>query len=178
VTENVIDPTWRTSTVVAICEGMRQTGDYSGCPILADALQDANCADESLLGDLRDSEKEDDAISRQRLVALVASEESEGAVRRVEELAVNVGQPYSPYSYSGPDYDAPTGSLLTYTDIMSTAREYASEAAENGYGDTHIHMGTNEAYKDIDFNRFWEDYQLITGEAVKGHLGRFFSCSC
>ncbi|HUR53963.1 MAG TPA: hypothetical protein VMZ71_07520, partial [Gemmataceae bacterium] len=40
------DPRWRTSTAVAIARRCHETGDYSAMPILADALQDADCADD------------------------------------------------------------------------------------------------------------------------------------
>lgn len=36
---------WRTDTVTQLCLAMRQTQDYSACPILADALQDAGFND-------------------------------------------------------------------------------------------------------------------------------------
>ena len=47
------EPAWRTSTVVGVASQARATGDYSGTPILADALQDAGCCDEELLAHLR-----------------------------------------------------------------------------------------------------------------------------
>jgi hypothetical protein len=34
---------WKSSTVVALAQGMYQTQDFSTCPILADALQDQGC---------------------------------------------------------------------------------------------------------------------------------------
>jgi hypothetical protein len=40
---------WRTETVVALCQAMRQSRDYSAMPILADALQDAEYGDEEVL---------------------------------------------------------------------------------------------------------------------------------
>ena len=40
---------WRTSTVEAIARQMDATGDFSAVPILADALQDAGCDDETML---------------------------------------------------------------------------------------------------------------------------------
>lgn len=44
-----IDPMWRTSTVVALCRQMDESGDFSIVPILADALEDAGCDDVTLL---------------------------------------------------------------------------------------------------------------------------------
>jgi hypothetical protein len=43
------DPTWLTSTVIALAQQMEDSGDFSIVPILADALQDAGCDDEMLL---------------------------------------------------------------------------------------------------------------------------------
>ncbi len=44
-----LDPDWRTSTVVALASQMDASGDFSAVPILADALQDAGCADDVML---------------------------------------------------------------------------------------------------------------------------------
>ncbi|WP_439622154.1 hypothetical protein [Gemmata sp.] len=43
------DPAWRTSTAVAMAKGFVETADFSGMPILADALQDAGCDDPEVL---------------------------------------------------------------------------------------------------------------------------------
>ena len=42
-------PEWRTSTVLALAQQMYDARDFSGMPILADALQDAGCTDEAIL---------------------------------------------------------------------------------------------------------------------------------
>lgn len=44
-----LDPQWLTSTVVALVRQMHESGDFSAVPILADALQDAGCDDETAL---------------------------------------------------------------------------------------------------------------------------------
>jgi hypothetical protein len=46
-------PEWRTSTVVLLARQMDASGAYDALPILADALQDAGCADEAVLGRCR-----------------------------------------------------------------------------------------------------------------------------
>jgi hypothetical protein len=51
----VFDTAWRTSTVLALAKHVDESGDFSVMPILADALQDAGCADEQLLGHCRGS---------------------------------------------------------------------------------------------------------------------------
>jgi hypothetical protein len=48
-----IDPEWRTSTVLGLARSMEATGDFSAVPILADALQDAGCTDETILNQCR-----------------------------------------------------------------------------------------------------------------------------
>jgi hypothetical protein len=42
-------PEWRTDTVIAIARTMYASRDFSGMPILADALQDAGCDSEDIL---------------------------------------------------------------------------------------------------------------------------------
>ncbi|WP_148087863.1 hypothetical protein [Gemmata obscuriglobus] len=42
-------PEWRTDTVLALAQAMYDCKDFSAMPILADALQDAGCADEAIL---------------------------------------------------------------------------------------------------------------------------------
>lgn len=46
-------PEWLTSTVLALAQQMYDTRDFSAMPILADALQDAGCEDESILAHCR-----------------------------------------------------------------------------------------------------------------------------
>ena len=47
------DPTWRTEAVVALARGLYESRDFSAAPVLADALEDARCADAAVLGHLR-----------------------------------------------------------------------------------------------------------------------------
>jgi hypothetical protein len=46
-------PEWLTGTVTALARVMYSTRDFSAMPILADALQDAGCDDEEILGHCR-----------------------------------------------------------------------------------------------------------------------------
>ena len=48
-------PAWRTSTAVALAAQMYASGDFSAMPILADALQDADCDCETVLKHCRDA---------------------------------------------------------------------------------------------------------------------------
>jgi hypothetical protein len=47
------DSDWRTSTAVALAQQMYDSRDFSVMPILADALQDAGCGNEDVLGHCR-----------------------------------------------------------------------------------------------------------------------------
>jgi hypothetical protein len=47
------DPSWRTSTVVAIAKGMYDSRDFAPMPLLADALQDAGCEHADILDHCR-----------------------------------------------------------------------------------------------------------------------------
>jgi hypothetical protein len=47
------DPSWLTSTVVALARGMYDSRDFTTMPILADALQDAGCDSADILGHCR-----------------------------------------------------------------------------------------------------------------------------
>jgi hypothetical protein len=49
----VFDPAWRTSTVLALAERMYESRDFGAMPILADALQDAGCDNDSVLSHCR-----------------------------------------------------------------------------------------------------------------------------
>ena len=48
-----LDPSWRTSTAVALARGMYESRDFGAMPILADALQDAGCTSDDVLGHCR-----------------------------------------------------------------------------------------------------------------------------
>ena len=48
-------PAWGTDTAVALARQMYESRDFAAMPILADALQDAGCDDEGVLGHCRDA---------------------------------------------------------------------------------------------------------------------------
>ena len=52
----VLDPTWlawQGGTVVRLARAIAEEGDYGSLPVLADALEDAGCADAAILGHCR-----------------------------------------------------------------------------------------------------------------------------
>jgi hypothetical protein len=49
-----LDPTWGTSDVLAMAQGMYANREFSAMPILADALEDAGCDDEGILDHCRE----------------------------------------------------------------------------------------------------------------------------
>ena len=49
----VLDRSWLTPTVVVLAEQIDRSGDFSALPILADGLQDAGCADPTVLDHCR-----------------------------------------------------------------------------------------------------------------------------
>jgi hypothetical protein len=50
----VFSPSWRTDTAIALARQMYASRDFSGMPILADALQDAGCDNADILEHCRD----------------------------------------------------------------------------------------------------------------------------
>jgi biotin carboxyl carrier protein len=51
--EVMLDPAWRTEAVVGLARGMYETRNFSPMPVLADALEDAGCADPGVLAHCR-----------------------------------------------------------------------------------------------------------------------------
>ena len=143
-------PEWRTTTVVQLCLGMRETQEYGALPILADALEDAGCDDEKMLGELRGRLPD---VAAQRLTALIYSEESAEAVA----------------------WFADNCSLfnLNYQGLIEVARG----AAE--YGDF-VTEYDSESWRDNYYevqDKFWDSYELITGKnGVERNSP--FNCSC
>lgn len=49
----VFGPSWRTEAVVGLARGMYESRDFGPMPVLADALEDAGCAEADVLAHCR-----------------------------------------------------------------------------------------------------------------------------
>lgn len=160
---------WRTATVVQLCLAMRQERDYSACPILADALQDAGCPDDSdFLKELRGGRSE---LESERLVAIAMSEEGEAAVRGIEAIAEALGPNYGYSDYSdAPEVEEPMGyrELMEYANDWIASEEYKTQMGSESWRDTFP----------VHAEKFWKCFQIVTGQTNPHEDDSFFSCSC
>jgi hypothetical protein len=158
---------WRTGTVVALCEAMRQSRDYSATPILADALEEASFPDEDVLKQLR-------AVLEpwraERLVALIYSDKTAEAVKRIEEIAAWLG----PGAIE--EFDEGYGERIPmdYERLLEAAGRWIDgEEFTTQYG--------WEEWRDSFPSRaqeFWHHYEIITGRKPPNDDDSFFACSC
>lgn len=164
-----IKPEWRTSTVLGLCRAMRESQEFDALPILADALQDADCDDEGLLARLRGGPYGYAEIAK--LVALVLTEDAFASVAWLEDMAAALG---GPEWYDRND-DVRRDKGLTFASLLEAGRDYCQDDS------FYLHMGTNEDYKSVFYGKekeFWRHWQLVTGIAAKDPDASFFSCSC
>jgi hypothetical protein len=145
---------------------MREEQNYNAAPILADALQDADLADEDILTKLRASNTK--LIELWRLVALIYSDESAAAVKWMLEFAEKMrvaGEKRGDDSY-------PSG-IMSFDYLMAAAKKYIDD------GDWI--SGPGYSWEDLfeeNMGEFWANYELVSGTDVKDHEGDFVSCSC
>lgn len=163
-----IEPTWRTSTVIELCEQMRTDNDYSRLPVLADALMDAGCDSSELL---EACHKTAPGVLAQRLTAIVLSDELAMHVRCVEEFAGIFKDKY-------PDEYTESFSI-SYEKLMQVAGNQDKEG-QRSWREDYIHLPfdtPDEAYRGV--KEFWEHFAAITGkEEAEGREDSFFSCAC
>lgn len=161
---------WRTATVVQLCEGMRESQDYSATPILADALQDADYPHAGVLARLRNDLPLWEA---ERLVALIYSDKTADAVEWLDGYALELGPAGYPM-YFDLENDAPEV-VMTYEMLVNAAREYAT-TGDDGLGAGS--MSWSNATCDENYKQFWDKWALVTGGAKPNDDDGFFSCSC
>lgn len=154
---------WRTTTVVELCQGMREARDYSACPILADALQDADYPDTAVLALLRAGGAQ--LWELERAVALVYSVESAEAVAWLEWYAELLGVGSYPGGHGA----------LTYPMLMNAARSFA-DTGDDGLGKGS--MDWSNATCDPEYEQFWPKWALVAGRVPPDDNEGFFACTC
>ena len=154
---------WRTTPVVALCRLMLDERKFDALPILADALEDAGCADDELLGRCRGPALK--PVLAERLVNLVYSEETAAAVRWLERFARDVG-----YEYDEPE---------TYS------YEQVVEIGRRGLSSGHMHFWSDagaEFFRDGGDNlrEFFRNWSIVTGITVPDETrdGITVGCAC
>lgn len=163
-----VRPEWRTNTVLELCRSMREAQDFGALPILADALQDADCPDEELLARLRQGPK--GYAGDAALVACVMSEEGRASVEWLRSF---------PSGHDCPEFEtlfnAATGNHRLNEDpdekVASWGRYQCSEN-DGGY----LHFGSWDAHGEIP-EEFWDHVERVSGKAIRDRPSSF-SCSC
>lgn len=138
---------WRTPTVIALCEAMRETRDYTAAPILADALEDAGCPYAETMASLRSS-----LIpfwQAERLVGIVYSEEIAKAVEYLDKLAVDLGEGGYPGYLPG----------FTYETLMNHLRRSAEGEIPPDWSGS---MNWSNFTMDIE-DEIWANFKTVTG---------------
>lgn len=156
------NPSWRTPTVVALCESMRQLQDYSALPILADALEENGYSHWQSLEVMRDVSIP--LWQQERMVAIVYSPESLAAIHWIDSYAFNLGVGGYP------------GGLpqMTYTMLMEAADKFA-RTGDSGLGEGSMGW-SNESY-DSDAE-FWKMWALVTARTPPDDTYEFLACEC
>ena len=158
-----MNPTWRTETVVALCRRMLDLREYSAMPILADALQEAGCADDALLAQCQDPKLK--RVEAERLANLLYSEETATAVRWLEQFGRDI-------SYDVEDDEPP---MYEYESVI----DVGYDGATNG----HMGFGTDagaDFFREGEENtrEFFDNWSLVTGVAVPEEIRANLSVRC
>lgn len=158
-----MNPEWRTATVVALCQSMRESQDFSATPILADALQDVGCDDADMLATLRRS----------------SLRYSEAAIM-VAEIWDAKGQSSVEWLRSFVDRADCPGMLTTFA--AATGHHDENDGGD-GYmrssrWDEYLHFGGIDAHGEIP-PEFWDHVQIVSGKPIdQADRASDFSCSC
>lgn len=181
-----VKPEWRTDSVTALCQSMRETQDYSALPILADALQDAGCDDTTLLTAFRLSMFA--KWQAEQLVALVYSEKTEAAVKWMEQFVRDI-------NYSDNDgYDEDTGREINprpsdssphdYEYVVRQGRVGAGLEKQEWGGHRTMCFGSDDGAdyfrgSDGNLRTFYSKWSLATGLPMPDDLDEIhFRCAC
>ena len=160
-----MNPQWRTETVVALCRRMLDLRDFSAMPILADALQDAGCADEELLAQCQSPQLE--RVAAERVANLLFSEETSAAVEWLDSIGRHI------VLYSHREEDAPGGG---YAKAIQAGHEAITS------GSIYFDMsGSNMFADDEESTReFFGNWSRVTGIAVPDEIRKtlYVGCAC
>jgi hypothetical protein len=169
-----MNPEWRTSAVRALCRKMLDERQYAVLPILADALQDAGCADDGVLAACRNPGLK--PVLGERLVNLVYSDETAAAVRWLEQFVRDI-------NYD--DYTDESDAVGTPSDTAPHSYEYFIGAGHQGVAEGSMHFGSDagaDFFHESEDNRraFFRNWSLVTGVAVPEETQEkiTFSCAC
>ncbi|RJQ30357.1 hypothetical protein C4565_00635 [Candidatus Parcubacteria bacterium] len=176
-----MNPEWRTSQVVSLCQMMLDQRDYALLPILADALEDAGCTDDKLIAscredkgtigslkDINDWKIYECLIRRfeiEGLVNQIYSEKTEKAVKYIGEVGKEISYEYD---------DEPP--MYSYASMI-----YAGHRAiKNGEYCWGTDAGSEFFYNDDNREKFFKNWSLLTGVPVsdekRDDIG--FRCAC
>lgn len=165
-----IEPSWRTQTVVEICQQIRESQDRSGLPVLADALQEAGCEVDILLSALRAHDLQEGAAAL--WVARVMRAPSAIAAAWFYDLSTAL-DPVTSGGWGhddGPRYFASPAPA----DLIDMAFKYLDTGEEASFG-----IAWSNAMTDYDAD-FWARFEVATGRKVNDATARadFYSCDC
>jgi hypothetical protein len=171
-------PPWRTPTVVMICEAIRQAEAWDELCVLADALEESGRAEDCLAATgvspelLRRWSGPDGPVTAQRLVALVYSDETFGAVCRIDTYAAYLGAPDLSY------YDVDGSGLppMDYRRLMTAAGLYA-DTGDDGLGDGSMKW-SNATMPEEGGEQFWKDWSCVTGRKAPQDTDGWLACTC
>lgn len=172
----LIKSEWRTTDVMLLCQGMRETQDYSALPILADALEEAGCDDNSFLEGLRSSQE---PVVAQRLVCIIYSEETAKAVRWLEQWVRDTN--YHSYSVDEDDNEIPGTRRESDTDphTYETIVQEVTNAIDTGET---LCFGTDDAvevlYDEHKRQEFLSKWALIVNRLPPETENFHFRCAC
>lgn len=170
---------WMTTTVCAICNGMRQSDDYSSMPILADALEDAGCDDAALLGRLRGGLSK---LMAQTEVCLILGGKLAESVNWLMKFTSEADCPgYEDTVSAAIGINIREGEREDDWD-MGDGRMYDMsgyyDAGLRDWGELCLHFGGRDAHGDIPAE-FWDHVAVVTAKEIpqEGRASSF-SCSC
>lgn len=158
----------------ALCRQMLDSRNFEALPILADALQDAGCADLDLLAQCRDPNVS--RIQAERLVNLVYSDETAAAVRWLEQFVRDIN--YRDYKDADDRVGTPSDSNPhTYERIIGAAENSLTSGGMGFASDA----GADFFRKSKENRReFFSHWSIVTGVMVSEDVRERmrFSCSC